>query len=112
MGVWRKRLTGERNTSFRADDTGEMILPMEYLSTGTWILFGREIFYSTRGDSTETAALWAFDVQTRRKRIVHRAGDAPLGRGLALSPDGKLLSFVRLDRSDSNIMVADYEVVK
>jgi Tol biopolymer transport system component len=111
MGVWRKRLAGERNSPFRADDRGEMILPMEYLSTGTWILCGREIFYSTRGDSTETAALWAFDVQTRRKRIAHRSGDAPLGRGLALSPDGKFLFFVRLDRSDSNIMVADYEVV-
>jgi Tol biopolymer transport system component len=111
MGVWRKRLAGGRNSPFRADGTGEMILPMEFLSTGTWILWGREIFYSTRGDSTETPALWALDVQTRRKRIVHRAADAPLGRGLALSPDGKFLFFVRLDRFDSNIMVADYEVV-
>jgi hypothetical protein len=85
---------------------------MEFLSTGTWILSGHEIFYSTRGDSIEPAALWAFDVQTRRKRMVYRADDAPLGRGLALSPDGKLLFFVRLDRSESNIMVADYEVLK
>jgi serine/threonine protein kinase/Tol biopolymer transport system component len=116
MGVWRKPLG---SSSYRADDTGEMILPMEYRATATWILSGREIFYYTLGDGyytpgegREPVALWAFDLQTRRKRMVHRAGDAPLGRGLALSPDGNSLFFVRLDRSESNIMVADYEVVK
>ena len=70
-----------------------MILPLEFLSTATWILSGREIFYYTRGDSTEPAALWAFDLKHGENVWLSRRCDVPLGRGLALSPSMERLSF-------------------
>jgi len=88
-----------------------MVLALEWRATATWILSGQEIFYCTFGDGANPPALWAFNLQTKSTRMVHRAG-VPLARGLALSPSGDSLFFVRMDRQESNIMVADYEVVK
>ena len=44
--------------------------------------------------------------------MIHNTGDVPLARGLALAPGGKSVSFAQVDRWQSNIVVADYEVVK
>jgi len=44
--------------------------------------------------------------------MIHAAGDTPLARGLAVSAGGKSVFFAQLDRWQSNIVVADYEVVK
>jgi hypothetical protein len=112
MGVWRKLLTGDGARPVQADDAGQMVAPLEYASTATWVLSERNIFYATPGDSGSPAALWAFDLQTRRKRMIHNSGELLLGRGLALSPGGKSLYFVQLDRWQSNVIVADYEIVK
>ena len=98
--------------AFRADDAGEMLLPLEHRATATWVLAGHEIIYSTSGDMDTPAALWAFDLETRRKRMIHSTGDVPLARGLALSPEGTSVLFAQLDRWQSNIVVADYEFVK
>ncbi len=111
-GVWRKLLPGGSASPFRADDPGEMVLPMEFRATATWSLSGREIFYSAFGDADSSPAVWAFNLQTRQRRIVYDSGDTPLRRGLTLSPDGTTIFFSRLDRWQSNIIVADYEVVK
>jgi len=111
-GVWRKPSPGNSNSPFRADDPGEMLVPLEQRSLATWVLAGHEILYTTFGDQDTPAALWAFDLQKRRLRIIYKGGEAPLARGLALSPDGTSVLFAQLDRWQSNIVVADYEIDK
>jgi Tol biopolymer transport system component len=108
MGVWRKPL----GPSFSARNAGEMIVPLSFKATATWILSGHQIFYSVFGDATNLPAVWAFDTATKRKRLIHTTGDVPLARGLAVSPAGDAIFFSQLDRWQSNIIVADYEVVK
>ena len=109
-GVWRKAAPG--NSAFDPDDAGEMLLPLEYRATATWLLSGQEIIYSTFGDTSTPSAVWAFDLTTRRTRLIHNTGAVPLARGLALAPGGKSVFFAQIDRWQSNIVVADYEVVK
>jgi serine/threonine protein kinase len=111
-GVWRKRLPANSNSSFSTDDPGEMLVPLEQRSTATWVLAGHEILYTTFGDEDTPAAIWAFDFETHRKRMIHKGGEAPLARGLALAPGGASVLFAQLDRWQSNIVVADYEIVK
>lgn len=112
MGVWRKPAPGNAGTRFGADDAGEMLLPMEHRATATWVLSGNEIIYSAFGDRNTPAAVWAFNVETRRKRMIHNTGQVPLARGLAVAPGGKFIYFAQTDRWQSNIVVADYEIVK
>jgi hypothetical protein len=44
--------------------------------------------------------------------MIHNTGHVPLARGLAVAPGGKSVFFAQVDRWQSNIVVADYEVVK
>jgi Tol biopolymer transport system component len=104
MGVWRKALT-KRDSDLRTDDPGEMVFSLQYLATATWILSRDKIFYTTPGSGFFTPepgqppmALWEFDLQKQRSRLVHQIDDVPLARGLSLSSDQKWLYFVRLDR--------------
>ena len=97
-------------TSSASATAGEMLLPLELLAAATWVVSSREIFYCDLAEG-KAAGLWAFNLETRRKRQVHST-DAPLARGLALSSSGDSLLFVRTDRLESNIMVANYTVVK
>jgi len=89
-----------------------MVVPLEQRSLATWVLTGHEIIYSTFGDGDAPAAVWAFDLKTGRKRIIYQPGEAPLARGLSISPEGTSVLFAQLDRWQSNIVVADYEIVK
>jgi serine/threonine protein kinase len=104
-GVWRKPLSG-------ADDEGEMILALEQRALATWVLFENEIIFSTFGEQNAPSAVWAFNVQTRQKRMIHTTGHVPLARGLAVAPGGKSVYFAQVDRWQSNIFVADYEILK
>ena len=105
QGIWRKALTGTPNP----DDEGEMILPLPYAATATWVLFDHEIFYETFSSDTPPSAVWAFDLNTGQHRIVHTATDKPLARGMSVSPDGGFVYFVQTDRSESSVIVADYK---
>jgi len=109
IGVWRKGLPGNSNAPFRPDDEGEMLFPLEFRASATWSLSGREIIYSFFGDPE---GLWAYDLETRRKRMIHSTGNTPLARGLAVSPGAKTVFFAQQDRWQSSIVVADYEMVK
>ena len=108
-GVWRKPVSGPQSG---ADEEGEMVLPLEQRALATWVLSGNEIVYSTFGDQKAPSAVWAFNVQTRQKRMIHSTGHVPLARGLAVAPGGKFVYFAQVDRWQSNIVVGDYEIVK
>jgi serine/threonine protein kinase/Tol biopolymer transport system component len=111
-GVWRKPSPGNSGKSFRADDAGEMLLRLDSRALATWVLAGHEIVYPTYGDTNTPPAIWAFDLETQRKRMIHSTGDVPLARGLAVSPRGTSVLFSQLDRWQSNIIIADYEIAK
>jgi len=85
---------------------------VEERAAATWVLSNNELLYETFGDRGTPAAIWSLDLKTRTKRIVHSVGDVPLARGLALSRSGTTVFFSQLDRWESNIVVADYEIVK
>jgi serine/threonine protein kinase len=105
QGVWRKSLAGAPNV----DDEGERIIPLPYAATATWVLFGHEIFYETFGTEAPPSGVWAFDLNTGTKRLIHTATEKPLARGLSVSRDGRFVYFVQTDRSESNVIVADYK---
>jgi len=105
QGVWRKSLNGAPS----ADDEGTMVLPLVYAATATWVLSGNEIFYETLLSDVRPSAIWAFDLTTGQKRIIHAASDKPFARGLSVSPDRRFVYFVQTDRSESNVIVADYK---
>lgn len=113
MGVWRKPLSGTTGAGRWKEDPGELLLPLEYPATATWVLSDTKIFYETFGsESGPPAGLWEYDLATRQKKLIYSASALPLSRGLALSSDGKSLLYARTDRSESNIVVADYEIMK
>jgi Tol biopolymer transport system component len=112
MGVWRKSLRGDSTPALGADDSGEMLLPLENRALATWVLGDRQIIYSASGNRNIPTEIWTFDLETHRKRMIHNTGDVPLARGLALTRDGADVLFAQLDRWQSNIVVADYEIVK
>lgn len=105
-GVWRQRL----GAKLPLDSPGEMILPLAYEMTDTWNLHGSEILY-TAIDLRQSGSIEAFDLHARRKRMVFAAGQAPIRRGLSVSPDGKWAYFTRSDRTESNVVYVDYEVL-
>lgn len=112
LGLWRKPLPGNPHARFRVEDPGEKLLPMDFSGTDTWTLSGQEIFYENLSRNEGPQGIWAFDLVNNRKRLVHQERDLPLARGLAVSPDGKWILFARADRSESTIVVADYDIVQ
>lgn len=105
--LWRKRLGGK----LPFDSPGEMVLTMDPWSVDTWEFRGNEIFYQLIS-ARLPGSIEAFDLRTRRTRQVFEAGSAPITRGLSVSPDGKWVYFARTDHSESNVVYADYEVLK
>ena len=111
-GVWRKPLAGMGTPSYQPDDEGEMVIPMEFSSTDSWVLSGGDIFYSTFGNSATPSGVWGFNLEKRRNRLIYHSVDKPVGRGIAFSPMAKTLYFARWDRWQSTVVVADYEIVE
>ena len=110
FGVWRKPLTAG---GLPGADPGGLVFPMAYGGAATWILSGREIFYWALPPQSRQTGVGAFDLATRRSRMVYLQDDKkPLTRGLAVSPDGKWVLIARTDLSDTNIVVADYVTSK
>lgn len=99
-GIWRAPLS-----TGLSGPTEELVAQLfDDYGAGSWILAGNEIIYLGSG---KDAGVRAFSLKTRKSRLLYDVKDHPMERGLALSPDGRHLIFSQLDRSDSNIMIAD-----
>jgi Tol biopolymer transport system component/DNA-binding winged helix-turn-helix (wHTH) protein len=72
---------------------------------GNWVPSDQGIYYVHRRE--QGTAIEYLDIASRAVRTVHTMLRPPLfgGRGLALSPDGKVLLFCQIDLDGSNIFV-------
>lgn len=109
-GIWRRPLQG----AIPFDSPGELVLPLIRSSTATWNLCGDEVFYQTffhrsLGPQAQTEIV-AFHLKTKRTRKIEPDGVTKISRGLAVTADCQSVYFSRLDRSESNVVWADYEV--
>jgi Tol biopolymer transport system component len=111
-GLWRRPLHGK----IPFDIAGELVLPLARSSTATWNVCGDEVFYQTFFDRSlgpqSRTEIAAFHLTTQRSRKIRPDGIAQISRGLAVSADCRSLYFSQLDRSESNIVWADYEVIR
>jgi eukaryotic-like serine/threonine-protein kinase len=112
-GIWRIPMQGAK---IPFEHPGEKVLALATSSTATWNVCGDEVFYQTffhrsLGPLARTE-IHAFNLKTKQDRDVKPDGVAKISRGLSVSADCKSVYFSRLDRSESNIVWADYEVVK
>ena len=86
-------------------ETEELIAePFDDFGAGSWILLAGDIIYLGSGKDTGIRLL---NLRTRKTRLLHDVKDHPIERGVAISPDGRRIVYSQLDRSDSNIMIAD-----
>jgi eukaryotic-like serine/threonine-protein kinase len=111
-GLWRKPMASK--TPF--DTPGELVLPLDVSSTATWNVCGDEVYYQTffhrnLGPLAQTE-IRAFDLKNKQTRQLRPDGTSKISRGLSLSGDCRVAYFSRSDRSESNVVWADYELVR
>ena len=111
-GLWRRPLDGK----IPFDSPGELVLPLERSSTATWNVCGEEVFYQTffhrsLGPLARTE-ISSFNLRNRQSRRVVPDGVSKISRGLAVPVDCRSVYFSRLDRSESNVVWADYDVIR
>jgi Tol biopolymer transport system component len=76
------------------------IEPGEYLLHAVWALDRRAIFYIRSDFSTKSSLILVHDLETGREKELYRAVvPASIGRGLAVSPDGRQLAFITGDQA-------------
>jgi serine/threonine protein kinase/Tol biopolymer transport system component len=111
-GLWRRPLAG----AVPFDSPGELVLPLARSSTATWSLCGQDVFFQTFFDRSlgpqSQTEISAFHLPTGRTRKIRPDGVAQISRGLAVGSDCKSVYFSRLDRSESNVVWADYEIIR
>ena len=98
-GIWRKPLRG-------AGAEEQVAEPFDDYGAGSWLLApgDKEIVYLGSGQDT---GIRAWNIVTRKSRLLHDVKDRAIERGLSVSPDGRRLIYSQLDRSDSNVMIAE-----
>ena len=101
-GLWRMPLRG---------GSEEPVLPaLGPGRWGYWAVTRDGIYYADRAPGNSGQGIYYFNPATRRTALVLRLEKPiPIGEAaLALSPDARYLLFTQVDRSGSDIMVADY----
>ena len=74
--------------------------PGVYVWQAVWALDRRAIFYTRSDFGTKSSLILVYDLETGREKELYRAViPARIGRGLALSPDGRQLAFVMGDQT-------------
>ncbi len=90
---------------------GQMLIgPPYHISNDGWTVTSKEIFFLDRAADWRSATIRAYNLETRRVRPVASLGNVRPERemtNLSVSPDSRWLLFSQLDRSGSNVMVAD-----
>jgi Tol biopolymer transport system component len=77
---------------------------------GGWAVTGDELVYVGRPDGTRPAAIRAYNVNTGKVRSILDLTEVFLDRGdisVSVSKDGKSTLYTQLDRSGSNVIVAE-----
>jgi Tol biopolymer transport system component len=106
--IWRLPV---ENADSGAPSSEEMALgPLEGLYQNGWTLTRDELFFVIRNSNSETSDIRAYGLRTGKLRTVASRipVEIPLDiTELSVSPDGRWGVYWQIDRSGSNIMVAD-----
>ena len=91
---------------------GEVVGPPYKVKTDDWTLTADEIVFLDPGTSTQPAAIRAHRIVTGRTRsildLTELLPDTRGNMGISVSPDSRWVLYSQLDRSGSNVMVADH----
>ena len=108
--IWR--MPGSRAENRTAFGEAEVIGPPYKVKTDDWTLTADEIVFLDPGTSTQPAAIRAHRIVTRRTRsileLTELLPDTRGNMGISVSPDSRWVLYSQLDRSGSNVMVADH----
>ena len=108
--IWRT--PGSRAENRTAFGEAEVIGPPYKVKTDDWTLTADEIVFLDPGTSTQPAAIRAHRIVTGRTRsildLTELLPDTRGNMGISVSPDSRWVLYSQLDRSGSNVMVADH----
>jgi Tol biopolymer transport system component len=108
--IWRTPGSQAQNRS--AFGEAEVIGPPYKVKTDDWTLTADEIVFLEPATSTKLAAIRAYRIATGRTRSIlelpELLPDTRGNMGVSVSPDSGWVLYSQLDRSASNVMVADH----
>jgi Tol biopolymer transport system component len=108
QGIWRIRLATSGDDMASGEEL--VIGPPYHVQSDGWTLAGNEIIFLDRASGTRTAAIRAYNVSTHAVRLISSLRELFSDRDditVSVSPDRKWILYSQLDRSGSNIFVAD-----
>jgi len=108
--IWRT--PGSQAQNRAAFGEAEVIGPPYKVKTDDWTITADEIVFLDSATSTRSAAIRAYRIATGRTRsileLTELLPDTRGNMGISVSPDSRWVLYSQLDRSGSNIMVADH----
>ncbi|MBV9502824.1 MAG: protein kinase [Acidobacteriaceae bacterium] len=84
--------------------------PPHHVQPEGWTLTRDEVIFIDRATGSQSPAIRAYDPKTQKTRLILPLNELFLDRsdiGLSVSPDSKWILYSQLDRSGSNVMVAE-----
>ncbi|HEY7392022.1 MAG TPA: protein kinase, partial [Bryobacteraceae bacterium] len=106
-GLWRIPTAASARTPAAA----ELVIGTPYnVQTDGWDLSGGQIVFIDRPSESRPAAIRAYNLATRKVRLIRMLNDVFLDRGdigVAISPDERSILYTQLDRSGANVIVAE-----
>jgi hypothetical protein len=108
--IWR--MPGSRAENRTAFGEAEVIGPPYKVKTDDWTLTADEIVFLDADTSTHQAAIRAYGIAVGRTRpileLTELLPDTRGNMGISVSPDSRWVLYSQLDRSGSNVIVADH----
>jgi serine/threonine protein kinase len=107
-GIWRMPVAGSGGQPDSAEEL--VIAPLNHVQQKGWALMPDGIVFTERAERGQPGALRAYEFSTKRTRwIVPLLEGFVDGReyGISVSPDSRWVLYSQLDRSGSNVMVAE-----
>jgi len=108
--IWR--IPGSRAENRTAFGEAEVIGPPYKVKTDDWTLTADEIVFLDANTSTHQAAIRAYGIVTGQTRsileLTELLPDTRGNMGISVSADSRWILYSQLDRSASNVMVADH----
>jgi Tol biopolymer transport system component len=106
-GIWRMPVS----QSDRPLAGEELLIGQGYeVEQESWTVTSEEIFFVDRAPNTRSNTIRTYHFATKQTRPILTLADLPTDKsmgGLSVSPDSRWLLYSQLDRSGSNVMVAE-----
>ena len=108
-GIWRMPVSkSDRPRVFAGE---ELVIGQGYeVEHESWTVTSEEIFFVDRGPNRRSHTIRTYHIATKQTRPILALADLPTDKSmgpLSVSPDLRWLLYSQLDRSGSNVMVAE-----